>query len=74
MIMEKGRRAENTKGERTQRAGYDNRKRGENREEKKRKIIKTFPKACLKSCGKSNITFLFVDLRFRDKGEGETSK
>jgi hypothetical protein len=49
-------------------------KREKNREEKKRKIIKTFPKACLKSCGKSNITFLFVALRFRDKGEGETSK
>jgi hypothetical protein len=49
-------------------------KKEKNWEEKKRKIIKTFPKACLRSRGKSNITFLFVALRFRDKGEGETSK
>lgn len=62
---------------------YERRKRGpvgttvegeKNREEENKKINKTFPKACLTSCGKSNITPLFIALQFQDKGERETSK
>jgi hypothetical protein len=33
-----------------------------------RKTTKTFPKACIKSCGKNNITSLLVTLRFQDEG------